>query len=84
MEKFKVEWHHQVGSVGVTVQWEFKEMGVGGKWEGRKDGSEGGGKQKMPIVGVLEQDSMFAVSLSSDGKGWRADPNTSLFSTWFM
>ena len=34
-KKLKAECHHQVG---LTVQWEFKERGFGGKWEERKKG----------------------------------------------
>lgn len=35
-EKFKAEWHHQVGSVGLTMQWECRNRGVGSRRKGWK------------------------------------------------
>lgn len=43
--KLKAECHHKVGSVGLTVQWELKERGAGGKWEVRKEQREGRNKR---------------------------------------
>ena len=55
-KKFKAEWHHQVGSVGLTMWWEFKEIGIVGS--GRK-GRKG---RRWETISIDQKDSRLSCS----------------------